>query len=214
MNQKTLSPIISALLGLLCAGPLASAHADGGAFRTISAGDPVPVSLQRAARSEPMAKSDPAVIRVTHLPKARRKAAPRPFPEDDPAIRACVAKATAAFDIQPLPLYLILDVEAGEVGRNSRPNRNGTYDIGPAQINSSHLGKLAARGISEDVLRNDLCVNILVQGWLYKDGLKRAKSPAKAIAIYHSPDPELQRVYLERIEQAIARRVSRLAATP
>ncbi|MEY2260559.1 lytic transglycosylase domain-containing protein [Rhodanobacter denitrificans] len=211
MTRRKIAPMA---LSLLCFVLMPGVRANGASIRTISMGDPAPASLQRVVPAEPAAATDPAVIRVRTLAKARPNATQRPFPEDDPRVRACVAKASAAFDIQPLPLYLILEVEGGEVGKNSKPNRNGTYDIGKAQINSSHLDKLAARGISEDVLRDNLCVNILVQGWLYKDGLQRSKSQVKAIALYHSPNPALQRIYLERIEEAIARRVSRLAATP
>ncbi|UJJ60651.1 lytic transglycosylase domain-containing protein [Rhodanobacter denitrificans] len=206
MNAKTRSTLAMAI-GLLGAAVTAHVHADGGAIRTISLGEP-------AAAAQGAGRLEPVVVRVAKPAKSPRSNSSRALPEDDPHVRECVAKATAAFDIEPMPLYLILDVEGGEVGKNSRPNRNGTYDIGKAQINSSHLRNLAARGISEDLLRDDLCVNILVQGWLYKDGLLRSKSPAKAIALYHSPNPAMQRIYLEKIDQAIARRVSRLAATP
>lgn len=212
MKRKTRRKMAPIALGLLSSVLIPGVHS--ASIRTIGIGDPVPASLQHEVAREHATKPGPAVIRTGSQAKASVKAAPRPFPEDDPNVRACVAKASAAFDIQPLPLYLILEVEGGEVGKNSKPNRNGTYDIGKAQINSSHLGTLAARGITEDVLRDNLCVNILVQGWLYKDGLTRSKSPVKAIALYHSPDPALQRIYLERIEKAIARRVSRLAANP
>lgn len=212
MNRKNRRKVVPIALGLLCSVLVPGVN--GASIRTISIGDPVPASLQHVVTTEQPAKSDPSVIRVSSLARSAAKATSRPFPEDDPRVRACVAKASAAFGIQPLPLYLILEVEGGQVGKNSKPNRNGTYDIGKAQINSSHLDKLAARGITEDVLRDNLCVNILVQGWLYKDGLTRSKSQVKAIALYHSPNPALQRIYLERIDEAIARRVSRLAANP
>ncbi|KZC41105.1 hypothetical protein RHOFW510R12_00575 [Rhodanobacter sp. FW510-R12] len=192
----------------------AAVQADGSAIRTITLGRAVSTITGAAPEfvREPQAARSAHVAppAVKHRPKSRQHR----FPEDDPDVRACVTKAAAVFDIDPIPLYLILDVEGGTVGENSRTNRNGTYDIGKAQINSSHLDQLAARGISEEVLRDDLCVNILVQGWLFKDGLVRSKSLAKAIGLYHSPDPALQRIYLEKIDQAIARRVARPAANP
>lgn len=215
MRAKTHCLTTVMALGVLLAGAAANVQADGSAIRTITQGTvterwtPGPQVQTEASRPGPG-------LALARHPAVRRHTKPKPhrFPEDDPKVRECVAKASATFNIDPMPLYLLLDVEGGQVGKNSKLNRNGTYDIGKAQINSSHLRKLAARGISEDVLRNNLCVNILVQGWLFKDGLVRSKSVAKALALYHSPDPALQRVYLEKIDKAIARRLSRLAATP
>ena len=193
----------------------ATVQADGSAIRTITLGSAVSTITDGAPELERAAQVDRAAAHAVPVAMKRRpKSRQHRFPEDDPNVRACVTKAAAVFDIDPMPLYLILDVEGGTVGENSRTNRNGTYDIGKAQINSSHLDQLAARGISEEVLRDDLCVNILVQGWLFKDGLVRSKSLAKAIGLYHSPDPALQRIYLEKIDQAIARRVARPAANP
>jgi hypothetical protein len=121
-----------------------------------------------------------------------------------------VAKAVTVFpNVEPLALYLILDVEGGTVGLNSLPNKNGTYDIGPAQINSSHLVKLAARGVSQREIRESLCTNILVQAFLYNDARKRAPTVAKAIALYHSPTSHVQLEYLANVEAALARRQQR-----
>lgn len=132
----------------------------------------------------------------------------RALPEDDPATRRCVESAAAAFDIEPYAMYLILDVEGGTVGKVSE-NSNGTYDIGPAQVNSSHLRTFAAHGITEEAIRDDRCVNILAGAWLYKDARDRAPNVAKAIALYHSPTPKYQRRYLERVYEAIERRQAR-----
>lgn len=215
MRAKTHCRAAAMALGILAAGLVVNARADGSAIRTITQGADAS-AVRPATPAFKVASTAPRQVAIVARPSARRRSRPKAyrFPEDDPKVRDCVAKASATFKIDPMPLYLLLDVEGGEVGKNSKLNRNGTYDIGKAQINSSHLRKLAARGISEDVLRNNLCVNILVQGWLFKDGLDRSKSVAKALALYHSPDPALQRVYLEKIDKAIARRLSRLAATP
>lgn len=157
--------------------------------------------------TEPRPKVVPGITFLSKQPKAKA----RPFPEDDPQTRMCVEKASTIFHVETTPLYVILDVEGGTVGENSKPNKDLSYDIGKAQINSQHLGKLAARGIDEATLRNSLCVNIFVQAWLYKDGRSRSKSMAEAIALYHSPTPEVQAVYLQKIEDAIERRQARMA---
>jgi hypothetical protein len=157
--------------------------------------------------TEPRPKVVPGITFLTKKPPAKQ----RPFPEDDPQTRMCVEKASTIFHVETMPLYVILDVEGGTVGENSKLNKDLSYDIGKAQINSQHLGKLAARGIDEATLRNNLCVNIFVQAWLYKDGRSRSKSMAEAIALYHSPTPEVQAAYLQLIEHAIERRQARMA---
>lgn len=131
----------------------------------------------------------------------------RPLPESDPNVRHCVQHAAQVFGIHQLPLYLILDVEGGTLGKVSA-NTNGTYDIGPAQINSWWLPTLAKAGISEDALRNDLCTNVLASGWIYAQALRQTGNMAKAIALYHSPTPKHQYRYLGMIDSAINRRLA------
>lgn len=192
-----------------------SCAADG-AVRVITATGTV---YMRASSTPPVAdvpsvaaRTPPAAPPVAVRAKPSKPKAPKPFPEDDPNVRICVAKAVTVFPkVEPLALYLILEVEGGAVGLNSLPNKNGTYDIGPAQINSSHLVKLAARGISQREVRESLCTNILVQAFLYNDARKRAPTVAKAIALYHSPTPDVQLKYLANVEVALARRQRRQA---
>lgn len=135
---------------------------------------------------------------------------PRKRPEEDPATNKCVAQAAQALGVQPTALFLILEVEGGTLGRVSQ-NTNGTYDIGPAQINSIWLPTLAKQGINEDQLTNDLCINILASAWIYSKGRRRADSVTEAIALYHSPTPVYQKRYLKRIGEAVERRLADLS---
>ena len=91
----------------------------------------------------------------------------------DPEDRAqCVAMAAKKFGIPELPIWVILDVEGGQVGKVSW-NSNRTYDIGPMQVNSIWLKQLAQFGISERQLRDNLCMNIYVGRWIFTKQLKR-----------------------------------------
>lgn len=119
----------------------------------------------------------------------------------------CVASSARAFGVQELAIWVILDVEAGTVGRVSK-NTDGSVDIGPMQVNSWWLGRIAKFGISESQLKNDLCTNIYVGTWIYASELKRHGSVARAIAYYHSPTPRHQHRYLGLVQQAIQRRLS------
>lgn len=128
----------------------------------------------------------------------------------DPADRAeCVAHAARTFGVPELPIWIILDVEGGTVGKVSW-NSNKTYDIGPMQVNSIWLKHIAPFGITESQLRDNLCVNIYVGTWIFTKELKRHMTLPKALAYYHSPTPKHQHRYLGLVQRALDRRVTRL----
>lgn len=128
---------------------------------------------------------------------------------DHPQTQTCITTAASAFAIPETPLWVILDVERGQVGKVSR-NSNGTYDIGPMQINSAWLGRLRRMGISEQDLLYNRCINIYVGAWIFTKEYQRFGDLAKAIAHYHSPTAVHQRRYLGLIQQAIQRRIRKL----
>lgn len=128
---------------------------------------------------------------------------------DDPATAACISEAATRFNVPEVALWLLLDVEAGTLGKVSK-NTNGTYDIGPMQVNSIWLSKVARFGITEAMVRDNLCINIGVGTWIFAQELDRHKDLAKAIAYYHSPTPRHQRRYLGLVVGAIDRRVAAL----
>lgn len=92
------------------------------------------------------------------------------------AANQCVADAAQKNGLPVRLFAAILATEAGTVGKIVR-NTNGTYDIGPAQVNSSWLPKLARMGISEDKLLNDGCLNVSVGAWILAGEMNGA-SPA------------------------------------
>ncbi|MDH4602483.1 MULTISPECIES: lytic transglycosylase domain-containing protein [Pseudomonas syringae group] len=129
-----------------------------------------------------------------------------------PMTSECIQKAASSYSIHPDVLYAILMVEGGTVGKNSKPNTNGSYDIGPAQINSMHRARLAALNISEDELRNNGCTNITVAAWhlstvLTTDVLQSVtdqESYLRAIARYHSATPIYNEIYAGKLRAAFA----------
>jgi hypothetical protein len=110
-------------------------------------------------------------------------------------------------------LYAILMVEGGTVGRDNKGNSNGTYDIGPFQINSMHRSAIAALGISEERLRNDGCVNAQVAAWHLKRtltpevlaGIHSKDDYLRAIALYHSATPKYNEIYAGKLLKAFDR---------
>ena len=135
-------------------------------------------------------------------------AAGKPY-QDDPEKSRCVQDASAKFGVPAIAIWVLLDVEGGKVGEVSW-NSNGTYDIGPMQINSSWLKSLAKFGISDQELRDNLCLNIGVGSWIFAKELDRHKSLPKAIAFYHSPTGKHQYRYLGLAMNALDRRIARM----
>jgi len=131
----------------------------------------------------------------------------RTLPEESQEIRECVAKAADVFRVERSALYLILDVEGGTLGQTSAPNTDGSVDIGQMQVNTWWVPKLAARGITEDQLTNNLCINIMAGAWIYSNERRHSKTVAEAIARYHSPSAKEQRAYLTQVEKAIDQRL-------
>ncbi|ETV56015.1 lytic transglycosylase domain-containing protein [Pseudomonas aeruginosa] len=129
-----------------------------------------------------------------------------------PLTATCLSEVAAAYQVHPDILLAILLVEGGTVGQVSRMNSNGTYDIGPFQINSTHRSALAAMHISEDELRNNGCTNAAVAGWLLRRAVsveeeQQIKTPdeyLRAIARYHSTTPEYNQIYAERLKKAFS----------
>lgn len=128
---------------------------------------------------------------------------------DSPQAAACLSQAAKAYRIPELALWLILDVEGGTLGRVSQ-NTNGTYDMGPMQINSIWLKRLAPYGITEAAVRDNFCVNATVAAWIFTMELNEHGTLPKAFANYHSPTPKHQRRYLGLIQRALARRMDKL----
>ena len=59
-------------------------------------------------------------------------------------MRECLTAAAAAHRLPPAMLVILLKVEGGTLGRTS-PNTNDTSDIGPMQVNTIWVSKMAAR---------------------------------------------------------------------
>jgi len=115
-----------------------------------------------------------------------------------PVTWPCVVRVSEEMNVPVALILSIMDAEDGRVGRVSG-NKNGSYDIGPMQINSWWLPLISLAGVSEENLLNDGCVNVAVAGWLLRELLDKHKSPEAAIALYHSLDPYYGRRYLHSV---------------
>ena len=121
------------------------------------------------------------------------------------AIKSAVDCTQAAADWQQVPRNLldaILVIEGGKPGQRVY-NKNGTYDMGPAQINSIWLPVLAKQGIPEDLVVHDRCVNVFVASWILRQHYVETGDYWAAVGRYHSKTPALNAAYRLRINQVL-----------
>lgn len=119
-------------------------------------------------------------------------------------LAACIFLAAQTYGIPPAVLVGIYQVEAGRVGQEVGPNDNGSYDLGPMQINTIWLPDLAQQwgvsvGTARHWVRDDPCTNVGVSAWILRTHLDETQNLAKAIAQYHSRTPHLGSAYKYRV---------------
>ena len=122
----------------------------------------------------------------------------------------CVELAADKYGVPVSLVEAILKVEGGRVGQAVR-NSNGTEDLGPMQINTIWLPRLAPYGITRRQLQHDRCINILAGSWILARQLQTAKNmegPVErrvwwGIGAYHSRTPQHNVKYALKVWRAL-----------
>src|ERR1700722_51582 len=126
------------------------------------------------------------------------------------AFAACILAAANTYQVPPAVMIGIMQVEGGHVGQQV-PNSNGTYDLGPMQVNTRWVPELArmwhvnvrtARGW----VRDDACTNVHVAAWILKQKIAETGSLYYGIAWYHSATPGLGHHYAAKVIDAMDRK--------
>lgn len=120
---------------------------------------------------------------------------------------SCLMIAAQNYAIPPQVLIGILYVEGGKVGQQVR-NSNGTYDLGPMQINTLWTKVLAdewgvSRTYAQKMIRDDACTNVNVAAWIFRKNWNETKSLPKAIEWYNSRTPHIGRKYRHKVIAAM-----------
>lgn len=125
-------------------------------------------------------------------------------------VRDCISAASRAHKVPAVLLVLLLRVEGGRLGAVSK-NTNDTVDIGPMQVNSIWVHKMAQRWGSSDeaayrAIRDNLCANLEAGAWILRAGLDEARGDLwEGVAFYHSHSPEHKQRYLGLLWQQVSR---------
>jgi hypothetical protein len=125
------------------------------------------------------------------------------------ALALCIFTAAQTYSVPPTVILGVLNVEGGKVGMAS-PNTNGSYDLGPMQINTIWVPELASYWrVSEKTalrwLRDDACVNIGVGAWILRKKMNETGSLVGGIAGYHSLTPSIGSRYRNKVLTAMQR---------
>jgi hypothetical protein len=116
----------------------------------------------------------------------------------------CVVEAAREHSVPLAALLGILAAEDGRTGEGVR-NRNGTFDLGPFQINTCNLNALAAMGITAEAVLRDGCVNARAAAFLLRREYERTGDIWTAVGAYHSRTPKRRDAYINRVKRHIAR---------
>jgi len=84
------------------------------------------------------------------------------LPPDIPV--PCITRAAEHFSLPAVALVAILRQEGGKVGK-AYPRSHGTY-YGPFQISDKWLPTLTKWGITEALLRDDACTNVIAGAYV------------------------------------------------
>lgn len=114
-------------------------------------------------------------------------------------IAACIRQAAAGHVWLERTLWGLHDQEGGWIGAEV-PNFDGSFDLGPMQVNSwwlERISKVIHRS-PKNVRRwliHDVCFNVRAARWIFLSGLAATGDYWQAIGVYHSPTRWRQQRY-------------------
>lgn len=101
------------------------------------------------------------------------------------AIAICIDQASEKYNVPVELVQSILEKEGGGKGVSVK-NKNGTEDLGWAQINTVWLKELNKYGIGRYELLNNPCINIGVSSWILRGYYEEFGNWYDAISAYNA----------------------------
>lgn len=120
------------------------------------------------------------------------------YPVPEPVMSRCVAVAAKTYNIPPIVLRALHRQEGGKIGTISR-NTDGSFDLGPMQINTINLPaiKSAFPFLTWRHIVYEPCVNVMVSAWFLRQKIDgRGGNLFEGVGDYHSRTPAKRIVYL------------------
>lgn len=113
----------------------------------------------------------------------------------------CINAAAQQERVPAKLIIAVLNVERGRVGM-ARPDKNGTSDLGPAQINTSWWPTLYHYGVTPEQVRYNACVNVKVAAWILATDIANGSNLLKGLGDYHSHTVTLNQTYTQQVRVA------------
>lgn len=112
----------------------------------------------------------------------------------------CINQAAIAYHV---PATMILSIMKKEGGRNGQAvrNKNGTYDLGVMQINTSWLPTLSRYGYTKEDIQFNACKNVMVGTWILANSVADGKTAWQGVGNYHSHTPSFNQSYRSDIQK-------------
>ena len=112
----------------------------------------------------------------------------------------CIQLAAQRFTLPPILIKAVLLVEGGKIGQ-THSNKNGSYDIGPMQINSIWLPKFSKYVSYKEILHNG-CTNVQVGAWILRYNINQSGDFWSGVGNYHSATLKKHIAYQQRVYKA------------
>lgn len=123
-----------------------------------------------------------------------------------PVTAECFHAEAKRQSLEPMRLLAVMRAEDGKIGTFSG-NSNGSYDIGPMQVNSVHLEDLSklfksSRSHVAQLLAYDGCFNVSVGAWMLRVKTNEAGGDFwYGIGRYHSKTTARSNEYILRVHR-------------
>jgi len=139
-------------------------------------------------------------------------------PHEEQLIGECIAKAAKGRLWLERTLWGLRDQEGGWVGAETA-NTDGSHDLGPMQINSWWIPRIAAvtkrsPALVRLWLQHDACFNVFAARWIFLSEIAASRDYWRAVGVYHSPTSWRRRTYALRVDGQIRRRFGKRVFAP
>ena len=112
----------------------------------------------------------------------------------------CINTVAIEYRLPAKLLVSILNTEGGKLGL-IKYNKNGTYDLGPNQINTSWWPMLYRYGITQKEVLYNPCINIKVAAWILSKAITNSPNLITGIGRYHSYTDTLNHSYALQVSK-------------
>lgn len=116
----------------------------------------------------------------------------------------CINEAAIEYHVPAKLIISVLETERGKVGEIVK-NKNGSYDIGLMQINSTWIPYLAKHGVTEESIRYDGCTNVKVGAWILGKKIAGENDLLVGVGDYNSHTEHFNRRYANRVRMNFTR---------